>query len=117
MTLTLFILAYLSCSTLGLLLLKSSLLGIHPDSPLSYLKLLLDIKFDIGFFLYAISFLLWIALLSKKDISYIYPIVIGLSYICIIASAIFLLKENFTTGKAIGSLFIGLGIIILFIEK
>lgn len=117
MNIVIFIVAYLVCSTIGLMLLKTSIAGVELQSISSYAKLLLSYKFIVGFLLYAASFLVWLILLSRKDLSYIYPIVIGLSYMLIMLMAIFILKENFTIGKAIGAMLVGLGIIVLFVQK
>lgn len=111
------IVAYLIFSTAGLMLLKSSVVGGDFSSIRSYFQLLANYKFVVGFFLYAFSFIVWIFLLSKKDLSFIYPIVVGLSYVLIMVMAIIILKENFTMNKALGALLIGAGIIIIFAQK
>lgn len=117
MNIIIFIITYLFCSTIGLMLLKTSVTGVQFHSISSYIHLLTNYKFIIGFLLYAASFLVWLVLLSRKDLSYIYPIVIGLSYLFIMLTAVFILKENLTIGKALGAILIGLGIIIIFIQK
>lgn len=117
MNIILFVIIYLICSTAGLALLKMSVSGVEIYSAISLVKLAGSYKFILGFVLYASSFLTWIIILSRKDLSYIYPIVIGLSYLFVMGMAILLLKENFTVGKFIGAMFIGLGIIIMFLQK
>lgn len=117
MNLIISIIIYLVCSTAGLMLLKGSVIGGQFDSIRSYFQLLLNYKFIIGFVLYAFSFVVWIFLLSKKDLSYIYPIVIGLSYVLIMLMAVIILKENFTFNKAIGATLIGVGIIVIFAQR
>lgn len=117
MSIVFFVILYLIANTTGLYFLKTSVTGVPLDSIVSYMKLLTNYKFIIGFLLYAMSFLVWIVLLSKKDLSYIFPIVIGLSYVCIIIMAILVLKEDFTLSKAVGATLIGLGIVTLFLQK
>lgn len=117
MNIIIFIVAYLICSTVGLMLLKMSISGAELQSLSSYIKLVLNYRFIVGFLLYLASFLVWLALLSRKDLSYIYPVVIGLSYLLIMLVAFFILRENFTAGKAIGALLVGVGIIVMFIQK
>lgn len=112
-----FISIYLVCSTAGLMLLKASITGLELSSLSSYVGLLLNFRFVVGFLLYATSFLVWLVLLSKKDLSSIYPIVTGLSYLVIMLAAVFILKEDFTLGKIIGVVLIGLGVITISIQK
>lgn len=117
MNLIIIITFYLICSTAGLMLLKISVAGVTFQSVSSYAKLLLSYQFIAGFLLYALSFISWLVMLSRKDLSYIYPIVIGLSYFFIMLAAIVILKENFTFGKALGAILIGIGIIVIFSQK
>jgi multidrug transporter EmrE-like cation transporter len=112
-----FILIYLVCSTAGLMLLKQSLTGISFPNVTAYFGLLTNLKFVSGFLLYAMSFCVWMFLLSRKDLSYIYPIVIGLSYLTVMLASVFILKESFSIPKAFGATLIGLGAIIIFIQK
>lgn len=117
MNLTVFISIYLIFSTAGLLLLKKSLNNYEFTSMQSYFNVLLSYKFILGFLLYASSFIVWLLILNKKELSFIYPIVIGLSYILIMLIAVFVLKESFTLSKSIGAILIGAGIIIMFLQK
>ncbi len=105
------------CSTAGLALLKTSVSGIEINSLISFVKLAGSYKFILGFLLYASSFLTWILILSRKDLSYIYPIVIGLSYFFVMGMAVIILRENFTIGKFIGAVLIGLGIVVMFLQN
>jgi multidrug transporter EmrE-like cation transporter len=113
MNLLLNIAIYLLSSTLGLLLLKTSV----SDGKPNFFSLLTNYKFLFGFLLYAISFLSWILLLSKKDLTFIYPIVVGLSYIVILTTSIIFLHEEMTYVKIIAALFIGCGIILFTLNK
>ncbi|MDP1845270.1 MAG: hypothetical protein Q8L09_00805 [Candidatus Moranbacteria bacterium] len=108
---------YLACSTTGLLLLKSSLAHQSVKSLSDFLQMWLNVKFVAGFFLYAASFLTWLFLLNKKDLSVIFPIVIGLSYITVFAAALVVLHEEASTAKIIGAVLIGVGILFITIQK
>ena len=107
---------YILANTFGLILLKKSLLA-NSLSRSNYIDLLFNARFVIGFLLYATSFGMWILLLSKKDLSFIYPMVVGLSYIAILAVSVIVLEEQFTSVKLIASLLIGTGIFLLAIYK
>ena len=67
--------------------------------------------------LYSASFIVWLILLSKKDLVSIYPIVIGLSYLLIMVTAVIFLKEHLTFYGAMGAALIGLGIIIISMQS
>ncbi|MDN4492523.1 SMR family transporter [Ureibacillus aquaedulcis] len=66
----------------------------------------------IGLVLFGSSFLLWIKVLTKSDLSYAYPMV-SLGYINVIVISYFLFNEQFTLMKVIGVSLIILGVIVL----
>lgn len=55
----------------------------------------------VGLVLFGTSFLLWVKVLTRNDLSYVYPMV-SLSYIIILLASKFLFNEPFTTNKIIG---------------
>ena len=67
-----------------------------------------------GLILFGGSFLLWLKILTKNDLSYVYPMV-SISYIIIILASKFLFNEPFTTNKMIGITAIVAG--VFFINK
>ena len=66
----------------------------------------------IGLILFGSSFLLWIKVLTKSDLSYAYPMV-SLGYIVIALLSKFLLNEPFTFNKVIGVVMIISGVFVL----
>lgn len=66
----------------------------------------------IGLVLFGTSFLLWVKVLTRNDLSYVYPMV-SLSYIIIILASRFLFGEPFTTNKIIGIAAIISGVFII----
>src|SRR5690606_18326087 len=66
----------------------------------------------IGLLFFGTSFLLWIKVLTKADLSYAYPMV-SLGYIIVITLSYFLFNESFTYTKIIGISFIIIGVFIL----
>lgn len=66
----------------------------------------------IGLVLFGSSFLLWVKVLTKNDLSYVYPMV-SLSYVIIILASKFLFNEPFTTNKIIGVAAIISGVFII----
>lgn len=65
-----------------------------------------------GLVLFGTSFLLWIKVLTKNNLSYVYPMV-SLSYIIIVVASKFLFNEQFTYNKIIGILAIIIGVIFI----
>lgn len=66
----------------------------------------------IGLTLFGLSFLLWVMILTKNDLSYVYPMV-SISYIVIILASKFLFNEPFTLNKIIGIIAIISGVFII----
>lgn len=66
----------------------------------------------IGLFFFGSSFLLWIKVLTKSDLSYAYPMV-SLGYINVVILSYFLFNEQFTTMKVLGVALIVIGVVIL----
>lgn len=70
-------------------------------------------QFILGAVFYVLSFLTWMFLLSKKELSLIYPLTVSIVYVAIMLSSVLLFKEQFTFYKIIGVVLIGLGILFL----
>jgi drug/metabolite transporter (DMT)-like permease len=67
----------------------------------------------IGFALYFSSALLWLIILSRKDLSWAYPMV-SLSYVIIVLASPVILNEHFSVQRLLGSLVICLGVYLVF---
>lgn len=66
----------------------------------------------LGLFMYILGMFLWLVLLSRLDLSFLYPIG-ALQYILIFFFSYIFLGENITMGRIIGLAFILLGIFII----
>jgi multidrug transporter EmrE-like cation transporter len=66
----------------------------------------------IGMILFFISFLLWIKVLTKSELSYAYPMV-SLGYIIVVILSLFLFNETVNLHKLIGILVIIAGVVII----
>ncbi|MCK4428329.1 MAG: EamA family transporter [candidate division Zixibacteria bacterium] len=66
----------------------------------------------LGFFLYGVSALLWMIVLSRVDLSFAYPFV-SLSYVMVILFSCFLLKENLPWIRIVGVLVICSGVYLV----
>jgi len=116
----LYIILYLVLTVSGLVLLKSGLaqtqlLGLIDliKNLLNFKFLLVHWKFVLGILCYGLSFITWMFLLSKKDLSNIYPLTVGIVYALIMAASVVFFHEQFTLYKIIGVILIGLGILFL----
>lgn len=67
----------------------------------------------LGLFFYGISFVLYLYILSKFEVSFIYPIIVSLGLILLLTFSVLFLDEVFTANKLLGVLLISAGIIII----
>lgn len=108
---------YLLCTVSGLTILKVS----GESSSIAFSNNILNLKLTyttiIGLLFYVISFVLWIVLIQRFNLSYIYPITTGLAYFLVIASSIFVLKESISSIQWAGLLFILVGVILMNIKQ
>lgn len=109
----LIVIYYLIASSLGLILVKQALSG---TSGLLQMKNLVDMRLLGGAALYLTSFLAWFYLLSKNDLTYIYPIVVGLGYVVILLFSIFILGEQPNLFRYAGIVLILLGVMLIIIK-
>jgi len=105
---------YVICTVLGLLLYKY---GANKEFSILFANGNLSIKMNvisiIGLILYVVSFLLYIIILPKYDITYILPIVSTVTGILIFVSSIIFLGEPSSTIKWIGYIIMTIGVIIV----
>ncbi|MGH2806441.1 MAG: EamA family transporter [Actinomycetota bacterium] len=69
-------------------------------------------KLWIGLFLFGISAVFWLVVLSRVRLSVAYPLV-GISYIIIVALARFMLHEHVPVLRWVGVVIIALGIVVI----
>lgn len=70
----------------------------------------------LGIVCYGLSFLLYIFLLNKFDLSFISPITIGVVYVLLMITAIVFFSEHFTVLKIIGCILILVGVVMVLIS-
>lgn len=71
----------------------------------------------LGILCYGLSFLLYIFLLNKFDLSFISPVTIGVVYVLLMITAVFVFSEQFTPLKIVGCALILVGILLVLINK
>ncbi len=114
----LLMLIYVGCSALGLTLLK---MGLNNKFEFSFTAASIEMKIPIlllcGVLLYICSFLINMLVVSRFNLSYVYPISAGLIYVAIIAFSVLFLKETISSTQIIGMAAILVGIMIMNIKK
>lgn len=78
----------------------------------SFVAILKNLPLMSGMFLYALSFLLWIKVLSQTELSYAYPMV-ALGYVVVLAVSYFVLQEHVNAYRLAGVAFIVFGVILV----
>ncbi len=111
------IILYLICSILGLTLMKQGMNITKFNLTVNTINMCFSWKFVIGFLSYIVSFLLWTLIISKYNLSYIYPLITSVLFVLVMVSSALLLKETITTSQIIGTIFIIIGVLITIIKK
>lgn len=78
----------------------------------SILNILKNFPVMIGIISYGISFLVWIKVLSKVELSYAYPMV-SLGYVLVMLFSYFVFKEHITLPRILGTFLIILGVFFI----
>ena len=101
---------YVFLSSAGLVLFKlgSSSLNIQLQQTIFSMNISL-----ISLFCYLISFILWMLIISRSDVSYIVPLGVACTNIAILIASNLILKETITTNALIGAVVIIVGIVIM----
>ena len=70
-----------------------------------------------GVICYGLSFILYILLLNKFDLSFISPLTIGIVYVLLMLTAVVVFNEQFTLLKTVGCVLILVGVLIIALNK
>lgn len=106
---------YLVCTTMGLVLMKLGKGKFFVSLKSGSLNFEIGTKVLLALFLYLTSFLLWIKIVGKNDISYIIPLTSAITNIIIFIIGVYFFKEDISFYKIIGIVFASVG--IFFINK
>lgn len=71
----------------------------------------------IGMCMYAMSFLLYLAMLSKMQLSFLTPISVGIVYTLTMFVSVLVFHETITLWKGIGAVLVLLGVLIMTIKQ
>lgn len=105
---------YLLFSASGLILFK---LGASSSAAFSFSQGMLNFKIGylaiLGVLCYGCSFLMYLGLVSKYNLSYIVPVTTGIMYIIILMASIFVFKETVSLTQIFGAMFIIAGVTLI----
>lgn len=108
---------YLLCSVGGLVLFK---LGTAYPA-VRWLESLVHLKFSVislcGCACYVVSFLLYLFLVSRNELSLLFPIATGISCILVLTASAFVLHEQISPVNWIGAIVIVIGILLVNIGR
>lgn len=108
---------YVLFSVSGLVLFK---LGSTETLTLNVSQTVLSLKISwlsiLGLLLYVISFLIYMGMVSKNDLSYIFPIASGAVYLLTMLSSVLIFKESIQSMQILGSTFILVGLVLMNIK-
>ena len=109
----LLLIIYIVFSATGLLLIKvgSNDFSMRLNSGL--LSLSINMIMLLGMVFYVCSFFLFIFILPRFNLTYIYPLAAGILYIVITFAGVFFFKETLTFWHLVGMFFILLGVIAI----
>jgi len=96
------LIAYALASASGLMLIKKSVSKLSSLNYQQIASILFSWNFSIGFMLYLGSFLYWLYLLSRYELSRIFPIVSGLVILFTVIFSIFFLREKLLLINVLG---------------
>ena len=112
-----YIIIYILCSVSGLVLFKlGSSEALTLEATRSFFALKISWLSILGLILYVISFLIYMGLVSKNNLSYLLPVVTGAVYLLTMLSSVLIFKESIHYMQLMGSAFILLGLVLMNIK-
>ncbi|KAF1304830.1 EamA family transporter [Enterococcus sp. JM9B] len=109
---------YVILSTSGLVLFKLGSIngGISINLAKSAFSFHIPLLSLLGLLCYMVSFLMWMYIISKTDISFIVPLGVALTNLAVLLSSYFILHETMSYTTIIGAALIIIGAVILNIK-
>ena len=104
---------YVFLSSMGLILFKlgSKDLSVLYENAIFVISL--STPMILGIISYLLSFILWLIIVNRSELSYIYPLSIGFINIAILLGSNLVLHESITTRNVVGSIIIIIGIVLM----
>ena len=103
----------LSLNVVAQLMLKKGMTDINIISFDRMIEIIGSLYIWAGFCFYGVSFILYLYVLTKFEVSYIYPIIMSAGLILLLIFSVLFLNETFTFNKLLGILLISFGIVAI----
>ena len=94
---------YVFLSSAGLVLFKLGSSSLNIQLQQTIFSMNISLISLLGLFCYLISFILWMLIISRSDVSYIVPLGVACTNIAILIASNLILKETITTNALIGA--------------
>lgn len=107
---------YVILSTSGLILFKLGSNNLSIGLSKSIFSMNLPFLSLMGLLCYLCSFLLWMYLISKSDISFIVPLGVAVTNIAVLIGSYVILKESISGASIVGTILIIIGVIVMNIK-
>ena len=107
---------YILLSTTGMLLIKTGSSGTSFNISGGIFNVSINYILLIGMMLYIFSFILFIILVTKSNLSYIYPVSAGIINIVTFCLGVFVLKERYNMISIAGLICIVVGVMLMSIK-
>lgn len=104
---------YVLLSSLGLILFKLGSQNLNVLYENSIFSISVSTTMFAGIFCYLASFFLWMFIVNKSELSYIYPLSIACINIAILLGSYFILNEPITVKSLVGAVIIIIGISVM----
>jgi multidrug transporter EmrE-like cation transporter len=104
---------YTAASVAGLIIIKAGLAQPQAGGQAASFLMTPTFIVGIGSLLYIASFLIWLVILGRNDLSVVYPIAVGLTLIFSTLAASIVIGETISPARCLGVLVIFLGILLV----
>jgi multidrug transporter EmrE-like cation transporter len=108
---------YILTSAMGLLFIKLYGKGLSVGLNSHVLNFSFDYRLIIGMLFYVTSFFLFMLIVQKFDLTYIYPVAAGILYVVISLVGFLFLKEKMSLNQLLGMAAILVGVVLMNIKR
>ena len=115
MNVILIILIGILFASLGQVFLKIGMNAVGSINTFTYsdiVSIFSNLYIILGLLMYGLGTIFWLIALSQKDLSYVYPF-IALTFIIVLFLSYFVLKEQVSTIRVVGTIIIVIGLMII----
>lgn len=106
-------LIYVLLSSSGLILFKMGSKDVGLELSKTLFSVTLSWQMLLGILCYLLSFILWLVIVSKSNLSYVYPMSIAMINIALLVGAYYFLNEPITVRTVVGVSIIIIGVVVL----